>query len=189
MADTRRAMRVLEDPRVDADVVRSLLVSPSEAEATISFTLLRGTVDDADLLMLVNLREVLAELPAVPLRTGEGLEILAQAGGYEDAGRSYRRLFETSAGVFGIEFVGRAHECTGIAIHTPDARRLLRGADGALDRDMLELFVRHGILLDAVLEALALLGVPLEQTIYLTLDDFIADHGAGAARDTMEELF
>lgn len=189
MADTRRAMRVLEDRGVDAELVRSLLASDSEAEATIAFTLLRGVVDDTDLLMLANLREVLAELPSVPFRTGESLEILNQAAGYEDSGHSYRRLFETSAGVFGVEFAGRTHQCTEIAIHTPDARRPLRTDGGEIDQDMIELFVRHGILLDAILEALELLGCPMQPTFYVTTDDFIADHGAGAARDSMDELF
>ena len=189
MADTRRAMRALEGTGVDVELVKSLLASNSEAEATIAFTLLRGTLDDGDLLMLANLREVLAEMPAVPFRTGECLDMLAQASGYEDTGHSYRRLFETSAGVFGVEFTGREHECEEIVIHTPGARGMLRSANGELNRDMLELFVRHGILLDALLEALALLGLPLEPTIYLSADDFISEHGAATARDTLEKLF
>ena len=98
MADTRRAMHVLEGSDADADLVRSLLVSDSEAEATIAYSLLRGTIDESELLMLANLREVLAELPATPLRTGEPLDILTRAAEYEDTGRSYRRLFETDAG-------------------------------------------------------------------------------------------
>jgi hypothetical protein len=182
-------MHVLEGSEADVDLVESLLVAGSPAEATIAFTLLRGTIDESKLLMLANLREVLAVLPSVPFRTGEALDVLSRAGGYEDTGRSYRRLFETDAGVFGVEFVGCAHECSEIAIHTPQARRSLRTDEGELDGHMLPLFVKHGILLDAVLEALGLLGLPMEPPIYLTVDDFLAEHGAEAASAAMGELF
>jgi len=189
MADTRRAMRVLEGSDADAQLVRSLLVADSQSEATIAFVLLRGTIDDPELLLLANLREVLAELPSVPFRTGEVLDMLTRADRYEDTGRSYRRVFETSDGVFGLEFVGRGHECTDIAVHTPDARRSLRATEGTLDTQMLALFVKHRILLDAVLEALGLLGLPMEPTIYLTVDDFLADHAAATASEAIDELF
>jgi hypothetical protein len=189
MADTRRAMHLLEGSDADADLVRSLLVADSQAEATIAFSLLRGTIDGAELLVLANLREVLAEIPATPFRPGETLDVLARAGGYEDTGRSYRRLFETDTGVFGVEFVGSGHECTDIAIHTPDARRSLRNDSGELDSHMLALFVKHGILLDAVLDALGLLGWPMEPPIYLSADDFLADHGAKTASEAIGELF
>ena len=74
-------------------------------------------------------------------------------------------------------------------MHTPEARRSLRNGDGDLDRNMLALFVGHRILLDAVLEALGLLGWPLQPTIYLTADDFLADHGAAMASQAIDELF
>ena len=189
MADTRRAMHALEGFDADPELVQSLLVSDSASEATIALTLMRGTVDEHELLMLANLREILQELPPTPFRTGEALELLARAGDYEDTGRSYRRLFETSAGVFGIEFVGRGHLCSDIAIHTPAARRSLRSPDGTLDGDLLGPFVRHGILLDALLEALELLGWPLDPTIYLTVDDFVAEHGAATVSEALGELF
>jgi hypothetical protein len=54
---------------------------------------------------------------------------------------------------------------------------------------MLALFVKHGILLDAVLDALGLLGWPMEPPIYLSADDFLADHGAKTASEAIGELF
>ncbi len=171
-------MHLLEDSGADADLARQLLTSDSGAEASIAFTLLTGVVDDADLMMLANLRAVLAELPPTPFRSGEPLEMLSRAGRYEDTGRSYRRLFETSASVFGVEFVGRGHECVDIAVHTPEARRSLRVESGEFDSHMVAIFVENSILLDAVLEALELLGWPMEPAIYLSADDFLADYGA-----------
>ena len=189
MADTRRVMHVLEGCGADAELVGSLLAAVSDSEATTAFTLLRGTIEERELLILANLREVLAELPTVPFRTGEALDLLSRAGGYDDTGRSYRRLFETDAGVVGVEFVGRGNQCSEIAVHTPEVRRPLRTGEGGLDRRMLVLFVRHRILLDALLEALGLLGLALEPTIYVTVDDFVDDHHVAAATKAIDARF
>jgi hypothetical protein len=140
--------------------------------------------------MLANLRELLHELPAGPFRTGESLEILERAGGYEDTGRSYRKMFDSSQGVFGVEFLGCANDCGGILIHTPAGRRTLSGGEAAtIDEVLVPLLVDHGIVIDAVLEALELLGSQLDAAIYVSTDDFLAEHGAAAAREAFDELF
>ena len=58
-----------------------------------------------------------------------------------------------------------------------------------LDPEMITLFVRHRILLDALLEALELLGLPLCPPIYVSVDDFLAEHGAAAVTEAFSELF
>lgn len=190
MADTRRAMRVITASNADPELVAALLSAVSGSDAVVSFSLLRGTIPDDDLLMLANLREVLFELPEAPFRVGEDLELLARGGAYEDTGRSYRRVFESGHGVFGLEFVGRGKQCDGIFVHTPACRMQLKpDGDYCLDSELITLFVRHRILLDALLEALALLGLALSPAIYVTVDDFLAEHGAAAATEAFGELF
>lgn len=190
MPDTRRAMRALTASTADPELVAALLSAVSGADAVVSFSLLRGTIPDDDLIMLANIRELLFELPEAPFRVGEDLELLARAGGYEDTGRSYRRLFESGHGVFGLEFVGRDKQCEGIFVHTPAWRMQLEPAGKyRLDSEMITLFVCHRIVLDALLEALELLGLPLSPSIYVTVDDFLAEHGAAAASETFGALF
>jgi hypothetical protein len=190
MASTRIVMRAIEDGNADPDLVQSLLVSHSDSEAAIAFSLLRGTISDANLVAIANVREVLRVLPGGPFRSGESLEILEKVGGYENTGYSYRRVFESPHGVFGVEFIGESNSCDEIAIHTPAARYTLARPQGeALDSALVPSLIRHGVLLDAILEALELLGSPLDATIYMTPDDFLVEHGAGAARDVFSELF
>ena len=190
MADTLRAMRALQLSDADPDLVAALLSAVSDADAVVSFTLLRTTIPDEHLLMLVNLREVLRELPEPPFRVGEDLELLTRASQYEDTGRSYRRMFEGAHGVFGIEFVGAGRQCDGIFVHTPGSRMQLKpSGEYRIDAEMISLFVNHRVLLDAILEALELLGLPLSPAIYVTVDDFIAEHGAAAASEAFDELF
>jgi len=181
-------MHNIQSSQADFDLIMSLLSTPSRAEAAISFSLLRGTIEDRHLVMLVNLREVLHEIPEAPFRTGEPLEVLARAGAYESTDRSYRRLFESAHGVFGLEFLGEANTCAGIVVHTAVRRYSLCDPD-SIDETLVALFVLHTILLDAILEALELLGCPLDPRIYVTADDFLAEHGAAAATEAFGELF
>lgn len=183
-------MYALETPEIDIDLATSLVASESDAEAVIALSLLRGTLTDHQLTLLANLRELLRELPQSPFRTGESLEMLSRAGLYEDSGRSYRRAFDSTHGVFGLEFLGRGNTCLGIMVHTPASRFMLCG-DGArsLDAETLEVLINHAILLDAIIEGIELLGMPLAPKIYLSVDDFLSDHGAAAASDAFTELF
>lgn len=191
MASTRKAMHAIEASQVDLDLVSDLLSSTTDADAVIAFTLLRGQIEDCHLLMLVNLRELILELPPAPFRSGEDLSILEKAGGYEDSGRSYRRVFESSHGVFGIEFLGRDRLCDGIVVRTPTLRYWLSGGEDrlAIDATALNLFVHHGVLLDAVFEGLELLGCPLDPKIYVTAEDFVVEHRAAAAGEALAALF
>jgi hypothetical protein len=190
MADTRRAMRAITTSNADPELVAALLSSVSDADAVVSFSLLRHTIPDDELVMLANLRAVLFELPRAPFRAGEDLGLLARVDAYEDTGRSYRRLFESSHGVFGLEFMGRDKHCEGIFVHTPTCRLQLEpSGDCRLDPEMITLFVHHRILLDALLEALELLGLPLSPAIYVSVEDFLTEHGAAAASEAFSELF
>jgi len=190
MADTRRAMHAITDSGADPQLVAALLSAVSDSDAVVSFSLLRGTIPDEQLVMLANVREVLFELPEQPFRTGVDLALLARTGEYEDTGRSYRRRFEGTHGVFGLEFVGRGNLCDRIVLHTPASRFELHPKGGyCLDAETITLFVHHRIMLDALLEALELLGITLAPVFYVTAEDFLAEHRAAAAAEAFDKLF
>jgi hypothetical protein len=190
VATTRRAMRTIESAKADPELVASLLSAKSDSEASVAFSLLRYCISDRELVEIVNLREVLRQLPTKSFRTGESLELLQRAGGYEFTGRSYRRAFDGSGGVFGVEFLGQDHSCRAVLIHTPNGRIPLAGNHSStVEESLLPLLVHHAILLDAILEALELLGCPLGPKIYVTADDFLAEHEADSVRETLGGLF
>ncbi len=190
MADTRRALDALEASQADPDLVKTLLAARSDAEAAIAYAVLRESLPSRSLVMLANLRELIAELPDVPFVTGERLDLLATAGGFEHTGHSYRRLFESDHGYFGLEFIGGGTLCEGIVVHTVSSRFYLHGDErSVIDDAMLNVLMSHHILLDAVLEGLQLLGTPLEPRIYVTPDDFAAEHAAAAAGEAFSDLF
>jgi hypothetical protein len=190
MASTRRIMHVIEGSKADADLVADVLGARSEADSAMAFTLLREALPEDELLMLANLRAILAEMPDPPFRAGNELAILERAGGYEDTGRSCRKLFLSGDRVFGVEFVGRGSECEGIFVHTPSGRFAFGGDEvRVVDEVMVALLADNAIVLDAIIEALELLEWPLEPAIYLTADDFLAEHGAAAASSAIGVLF
>ena len=187
VADTRRVMRTIQSVQADPELVTAFLAARSSAEATVAYAVLRETLPDCEMLQLANLRALIGELPVGPFRTGESLDILERAAGYEFTGRSFRRIFDSRRGVFGLEFLGAVRECEGIAVHTPAGRRMLVGSeDEQIDEAILPLLVDHAILLDAILEALGLLGCPLEPSIYVSIDDFALENPAAGACEGFE---
>jgi len=190
VATTRRAMGTIESAKADPELLTSLLSSRSESEAAVAFTLLRYSLSESDLMRLANLREIVRLLPTAAFRSGEGLEMLERAGGYEYTGRSYRRAFESAQGVFGVEFIGGGHDCRGVVVHTPRGRQALVGDERCIVKPkLLTLIVDHRILLDAIIEALELLGSPLAPPIYVSAEDFLAEHRVATMRDTFGGLF
>jgi hypothetical protein len=190
VATTRKAMGTIQSAQADPDLLTSLLSSRSESEAAVAFSLLRYSLSERELMQIANLREVIRLLPTGPFRAGESLEILERASTYEFTGRSYRRVFDSAKGVFGVEFLGVDHYCRGIVIHTPRGRKLLSGTDWAIvDASLLPLIVEHRILLDAILEALELLGCSLAPSIYVTVDDFMSEHGGTIVSQTFGPPF
>jgi len=190
MPDTKRALENVHPGDVDPDLIETLLITRSEADAVLAYTMLRQVLPSRIVVMLANLREVIAELPDPPFRTGTGLDALEAAGGYEATGRSYRHMFESEHGVFGVEFVGAGTLCEGIVVHSGGSRIVLRGEESStIDPSMLDVFFDHTILLDALLEALQILGYELEPPIYVTPDDFVTEHGVAAARKAIGDLF
>ena len=188
MATTRRAMQMISTMSTDLELVAEVLASDSDAAAALAFTLLRGTLTEDHLVMLANLRTLVAEMPKTPFRTGTALDILERASNYEYTGRSYRRVFESAHGVFGLEFLGDGNLCEAIVVHTPTSRFSIGAAPFGLDEITLHVLVNHTILLDAVLEGLELLGHPLTPRIYVTSDDFLAEHLAAAAFTAYGEI-
>lgn len=189
MASTRHAMHALEDERVDYGLASTLVSASSESDALIAFSLLRGAISDRHLVMLVNLRELLLEMPTCPFSTPCDLEILARACGYEDTGRSYRRGFESNHGVFGLEFVGRLRTCEAILVHTPLSRfDLYKNGDHELDAETLTIFAHHATLIDAAIEALQQMGLSLDPKFYLSAEDFLREH-QDAAGCVVRDLF
>jgi len=189
MPDTRRALGQIPDD-LDFDLVETLLTSRSDAEAVLAYSVLRDVLPERACVMLANLREVIGLLPDGPFITGQGLDTLQTAGEYEPTGRSYRRLFESDHGIFGLEFVGGGTLCEAIIVHTATSRFALHGdVNSTMDHEMLLVFINHDVLLDAILEALQLLGHVLEPPIYVTGEDFPAEHAAAAAVRVLDDLF
>ncbi len=186
MPKTRRVFDMVETLAADPDLVRTLLISRSPHAAGAAYSALRGTIADGALLMLANLREVIAEIPETPFLTGHPIEVLEQLGGYTRRGRSYRRSFESEQGVFALEFDGQSTECESIVIATGPRRLTFAGdMESLIDEDVLSVALEQHGLVDEILRALQTLGVPLDPRVFVSPDDFTAEPAAGS----VDEMF
>jgi len=190
MPKTRRVFDMLDGLAARPDLLPALLTSRSIEGAADAYRALRGTIPDGALVMLANLREVIAEIPETPFLTGRPIEVLEQLGGYERCERSYRRVFESERGVFGLEFVGEGTECEAIVVHTATERFALGGdVDSIIDQRVFRAAVEHRTLIDEVIRALQTLGVPLDPRVYVSVDDFLAEYSAVSVGDMFGSLF
>jgi hypothetical protein len=187
VAHTQRALEQLEAERADLDLVETLLASRSESEALLAYASLRGSMRDRSLVMLANIREVIREIPSAPFQTGTGMDSLLTAD-YEFTGHSYRSLFESDHGLFGLEFVGGGTLCEAIIVHTLTSRYALHGtSESSLTPEILAVMVNHNRLLDELLEGLQALGIPLDPAIYVEAEDFPREH-AGQLNAIFDDL-
>lgn len=187
MAHTQRALEQLEAERADLGLVETLLASRSDSEALLAYASLRGTLRDRSLVMLANIREVIREIPDAPFPTGTGMDALIAAD-YEFTGHSYRSLFESDHGIFGLEFVGGGTLCEAILVHTVTSRYTLHGnVESSLTPEILAVMVNHNRLLDELLEGIQLLGIPLDPEIYVEVEDFPREH-AGKLSAIFDDL-
>lgn len=174
---------------VDAELVQTLLNAVSPVEVSLALALLRQRVPEPDLVRMVNLREILADVPTPPFTAGAELSVLGRTLGYERTERSWRTFVDCSTGVCGIEFIGDGNAVLGIVLHAIEGKVVLHGAaDSIVSPAALEMLMRYEELADALIEALRELGMPLAPLFYLSMTDFLAE-SAQSSISGLRELF
>lgn len=189
MLAMRKGLHELAQAPGDREMLATLLTARSSAEAALAFSLLQESLPREQLVFLANVRETLVSLPEGPFTPGESLELLVGVLDFEDTGTSYRRLYEDDSGLFGIEFLGRDKFCRGIVLRSINARCELTGDEqDFVDPVLVDLVLEHPGLLDHLGEALQVIGVAVEPTLYATVADYLSEQAAVAVA-ALNELF
>jgi len=169
---------------IDAAPVQILLNATSPAQVDAAVALLRQHLSEDELVRLVNLREVLSDVPTPPFTAGTELDVLGRVLDYEHTGRSWRSLVDSPRGVCGIEFIGDGNAVAGVVLHTLEGRVVLHGAaDSLVSPAALDVLTRYEELAEALMDALREIGMPLAPLFYLSMDDFLAEHAADASAE------
>lgn len=169
---------------VDVELVQTLLNATSPVEVTLALALLRQSTPENDLVRMVNLREILADVPTPPFAAGTDLAVLGRALGYERTERSWRTFVDCEAGICGIEFIGDGNAVAGIVLHAVEGRVVLHGAaDSIISPAALDMLMRYEELADALIEALREIGMPLAPLFYLSMNDFISEQTRAGIAD------
>jgi hypothetical protein len=190
MPHTRRVFDMLENLAAEPEQVRTLLTTRSSADASLAFSFLRATLPEGPLVLLANLREIIAEIPETPFLTGRSLDILERSEGYERHGRTYRRTFENEHGAFGLEFEGGGTECEAIFLATSSGRFTFGGdVDSIIDQHVCTAALTYRTVIDELVRALQALGLVLYPRIYVSTDDFVEEYSGAAAAELFGGLF
>ena len=173
----------------DRQLVAEVLCACDDTDAAFALTLLNDSLPERALLALANLRSAVRQLPDPPFLTELPLGTLVSHG-YEHTGRSYRMLFESDHGVFGVEFVGDGRVVEAVLVHTANSRCKLGSLEAAgVEGDVVQVLLNHPSLSAHLGEALEALGRPVERHEYRSSAEFLGEHAAGTAGRCVGELF
>ena len=180
MLTTRTDIAHLLTASPEAELARMVVNARSAAEMQLALGVLRAELPESELLDLANVRESLADIPVPVFRTGAELSILERAAGWECEGRSFRTERSSGAGLFGLEFVGDGNAVEEMAVWADGGRLVLHGEDSGefVSQPVLDLMFEHDTLLDAVVEALRLLGVGYLPRFHMSLEEFTLENVA-----------
>ncbi|MBE0477313.1 MAG: hypothetical protein IBX62_09475 [Coriobacteriia bacterium] len=172
-------------------MVQVLLNSASSAEAHLALIALRDDVPERSLVTMVNVREVLRELPACPRPIPLEVEALAKIAGYAPVKNSFSCAFADAGGEYEIVFLGQGNLLYDIVISaenekvfwspTPRSQEIV--TEKALDKVML-----HDTLLSNVIDLAKEMGVVFQPKFYLSLEDWLLEYAEDSLRG-ISELF
>lgn len=166
-------------------MVQVLLNSRSSAEAHLALIALRDEVPERSLVTMINLREVLRELPACPRPIPLDVGALAKVAGFELVRNSYARQYEDGGGRYRIIFLGQGNLLYDVVVAaeeekvfwtpTPGSRDII--TDHALDKVML-----HDSLLANMIELAKDMGAVFQPKFYLSLEDWLLEYAEDSIR-------
>lgn len=173
----------------NGDLVKVIVNSRSNAEATLAATILRHRIPDLELVMLFNLRELMSELPSEPFRVPHELDVLGRILGYEPTGTSWCKVFETQGSRTVLEFAGNGNRIASIWMHHGRLKAALAGADtDFIGGRAIEVFVSNAGLGEGLVEALRTLGHDLAPRFYFSVEDYMVEN-AVATLDDIRAIF
>jgi hypothetical protein len=165
----------------DGSLIRAVINSTSVSEVGVAVGLLCDTVSRRTLVSALNLREMLAEIPAAPFVMPVDFASLEKIAGLERRGQSWVKRVGDRLDSPEIEIIGQGNLCYDIIVHAGEAFSFLKPAPIGADfirPDALEMCLENEDLLRGVIELTRSMGMVQNPRFYITVDDWQAEHAA-----------
>ncbi|MDO8964469.1 MAG: hypothetical protein Q7W30_08280 [Coriobacteriia bacterium] len=176
----------------DGDLLRTLVNSVSQVEAGLALGILRDKgVPDRTLVRMLNLRELLMELPASPFPMRVDFDMLSRLNGFTSRLGCYSRNYSDPEGRFRIEVLGQGNLCYDIVVCVGKQKAFLKPAPVKADfvrPEALELLLAREEMLREVIEIVRSMGMVFNPNFYMSVDDWLMEHAAESVLG-MEDLF
>ncbi len=170
------------------DLVRALLNSTSLIEANFALELLQGKVPEKTLVTVMNLREVLKELPSSPFEMAVDEDVLLRAAHLtKDRAVMMRTLADgidltvTTAGNLVLDIIIRSE---GKPIYWSPVPI----SDDYVTPALIDVIVDSDHLLNEMIELAKAMGLVFNPPFYLSLEDWRMDHAANVM-ESITDLF
>ena len=165
-------------------LLRTLVNAGSLAETGFALSLVRETMPERAVMTALNLREVLAELPAAPFVMAVDVATLQSVTGMERERSSY--VLETPA--YRIDILAEGNFCFDIVLKHRDECAFLKTSppgDDLVRPAAYEMLMGVEGMLEHVIELVTSMGLVFNPRMYFTIDEWLAEN----ALDTMSELW
>jgi len=163
----------------ETDLVRVVLKAASDLETRIALGMLKLYVPDRQLVIAVNLREVLRELPRTPLPMAVDFESLARIAGLSRVKNTYTRRYDDPRGTFELVVLGEGNMCYDIVLKAEEASAYWSpdpSDDDFVSAKALQLLLSRDTLLDRMIELVQSMGLVFNPPLYHSLREWMLEH-------------
>lgn len=168
------------------ELLAVLLDACSPAEANLALGLLVERMTPRALIAAVNLREVLATLPAYPRIMAVDVATLAEIAGYRKDRACYVRPFDDPRGAYEVVFMGDGNLCYDVLLTAEGSSAYwtpARMEEDFVTPAALALVLERETLLAAVVDLAMSMGVVYSPRFYMSLDDWRLEYAEDAIDD------
>jgi hypothetical protein len=165
----------------DGSLIKAVINSTSAAEVGVAVGLLCDAVSRRTLVSALNLREMLAEIPASPFVMSLDFESLAKVASLERRGQSWVKRLGDGPGAPEIEIIGQGNLCYDIVVRVGGIASFLKPAPIGADfirPFALELCLESEELLRGVIELTRNMGMVQNPRFYMSVEDWQTEHAA-----------
>lgn len=166
----------------NGELLRDLVNSVSQVEAGLALGIMRERgVPDRVLVKALNLREILAEMPASPFPMRVDFEMLARINDLFHRLGSYHKNYQDDEGRFYIELLGQGNLCYDMVVGVGNKKAFLKPAPIGADYvrpAALDLLLSREEMLREIILIVHSMEVVFNPTFYMSVDDWLMEHAA-----------
>lgn len=175
----------------DPDLTRVVINAVSWVEANLAVELLAESCPSRALVTATNLREIVKEMPTLPMAMAVDFETLARVWELEREESAWVRTFDGAGEGFSVVLLGEGNYCYDIAVRVDGHALMLMPHDrdgDFLNPDIVDLMVDRPAVLARMVELLEAMGLPFYPMFYMSVEDWRQEYAQVIFAEVIEQF-